>query len=384
MKSEILALAMKNLAAHRARTALALLGLMAPLLGFLAFRSAADGFSRSIRDYYGRLDGIYALRRGSPDPLFSSLPASLEEAIASLDGVRAVSPEVWCLASGVDGGVSLDEGLFAFLTVGGVDPAKSAGHEGGGVYRRSLVEGRFLKPGESGAVLVSERMAEGLGKGLGDSVEVDGRALSIAGLYRTGAFMLDSAFVVGLEDAYAISGRDRASVSSFYVSFDGGVDENAAIDALRALSPQLGAKRAATWADDFRGPLATVDAFVSAVLAFSAALTCLVSLIVMSVSFQQRTRDFGIMLCEGWRRSDAALLVLAESLALCLGAWIAGVALWPLLGAVLSAFLPFAPETGLAALGSGLAVELASGVVGALIPLAGLRGLDPAETLRTL
>lgn len=237
----------------------------------------------------------------------------------------------------------------------------------------TLLEGRWLNPGESGAVVLSQTVRKKTIPGLaaGDSVRlfIDGRATSwrVAGIVeeREG----DSVYVTA-EGLAAAMGRPQ-QVNRLRV-FTGGHDERtrdavaaavggAVTDAGMTVRSAASISRGEAISAGHMGPLLLVLLGIAVPLGVLGVIGLAST---MSANVLDRTREFGIMHAIGARPRAVRRIVVAEGLFLaltgCVAAVVPAVALTWLLGAGLgnlfmSAPLPFR----MSALGAGIWVVLA-------------------------
>lgn len=375
--------ALRNLIKNPTHTLLSSLGIAVTIAGFLGMGSIASGFSHSIGDYYGKLDGIYVLKKGSPDPVFSILPSNLGPKLEGIEGVANVSPELWSLASDFNGTESFSNGFLSFVTVGGLE-AGNGSKPTHSVYAKSVTQGNFLVNGETGKVLLSERIAQACSKKLYDTITIENNVFMIIGMYDTGSFILDSAAILSLDDARTLSDRSPDFVSSYYVTILPGSEETSVIEGIKTALPSSSVRRASTWTSDFRGILANVDAFTLSLGLFSTVLTAVIVAISMTISIRQRMRNFGIMYAEGWTRMDIGVLACIESTLLCVAGGLIGFLAWMVLETALVMILPFKPDTKPSIILMAACIEMIAALIGSILPLIAARKLNPAETMRNL
>src|SRR5205807_3701218 len=105
-----------------------------------------------------RIKGVMVLRENVPTPVFSLLPASLENDLRTIPGVRAVAPEVWGLPPTIEDVSLIARSTVDFITKSREQKIQSlldatvvqgqdiAAHKQlkSSVYPAALKEGRFL------------------------------------------------------------------------------------------------------------------------------------------------------------------------------------------------------------------------------------------------
>src|SRR3954451_16316191 len=95
--------AWRNLLTRPLRTILALIGLSVPILGVMGLFSVSNGLRNMVGDTLSQVEGLMVISENAPSPVFSTLPASLEQKLRAIPGVRSVAAEVWHIAPAVEG-----------------------------------------------------------------------------------------------------------------------------------------------------------------------------------------------------------------------------------------------------------------------------------------
>ncbi|HUJ35899.1 MAG TPA: ABC transporter permease, partial [Solirubrobacteraceae bacterium] len=186
----MLAIIKMNLLRRWGRTTLTCVGVAVGVTTVVALLAVTGGLSRSAGDLakLGRADfGVF--QAGLADLTASSLPDSIVPRIEAIPGVAAVSP-----VQIVSGAVSGDSSILLF-----------------GAQPRSFLTGRLvLVAGHEprGAELfVGTAAASRLHTAPGRLLVVEGRALSVAGIYRSGISLEDAGVELPLATTQALSRR---------------------------------------------------------------------------------------------------------------------------------------------------------------------------------
>lgn len=206
--------AFKNLLTRPMRTLLALVGLTVAISGMVGLFSVAEGIDDVVARTFGKIPGLVVMQPGAPIPLFSRLPKSWGDEISKLKGVRVVNPEVWTRAHVIEGKHVISPPRFVF----GVE-IETTHKLRRGVYKEAIKEGRFLEPSDHGTLnaVVSRGIADEFQKKLGDTLRLDGRTLTIVGIYETGSLLLDVAVLVDVKPVREMGRFNTDTVCSFYV-----------------------------------------------------------------------------------------------------------------------------------------------------------------------
>lgn len=226
----MLKFAIQNLYSRPMRSLLALLGLTVAIAGMVGLFSVAEGLDDTVSRTFGKIPGLLAMQQGAPIPLFSNIPASWGEEIEEIDGVSAVSPEIWTRVNMIDGKRIVSPPRFFFGT--DIPSQQKLSHS---IYRDELTDGRFLTLDDRGQphTIISEQIAEEFSKGVGDSLKVNGYDLKIVGIYHCGSMLLDVAIILDIEQVRSMSRVDPQTVSCFYIEQSGTVDDETLAKSIR-------------------------------------------------------------------------------------------------------------------------------------------------------
>lgn len=354
----------------RAAAAALVIGAATTLMLFM------DGVTHGVLDgtaaYVGQDDvDLWIARRGTDNLIRSSsfLPADLGDALADDPAVAVASPLLRVFVRVEAGG-----GRLTLLALGIAGPGSLGGP-------RVVTEGAG-DPGPDGVVL-DRGAAHLLGVAVGDTVTINGARLHVRGL-STGTNLLATQIAfLRLERLTALSGSGAyvsfylvrlhrpAEISAFRARWEGGGHDLAVFGREVFAGSSLDEVHAG-----FR-PILTSFAFQGALVA-AAVVT-----LVLYGRVMERRAELAVLLALGARPGYLVRLVLAQASALAA----AGVGLALLgtgvIGAAVDQWAPqlafaFAPQ----AMARSGGVVFGAAVLGAAIPLARLRRIDPAEVFR--
>jgi ABC-type antimicrobial peptide transport system permease subunit len=177
----------------------------------------------------------------------------------------------------------------------------------------------------SAEALLGEIAAQKLSLGPGDSLQLDGRALRISGIFRTGSRLFDGGLMIDIPTAQRILARNEAdpyyTLGLLSVRRQGAIA--AEIESLNQSFPSLKAIPGTEFAGSLR-LMRVVHAFVStiSVIAFLGTFLVVSNTLLMAIS--ERTREIGILMAVGWTPMLVLRMLLAESMALCLAGALLG------------------------------------------------------------
>ena len=247
--------ALGNLGSRPVRSALSILGLTVAIAGMVGLFSIAGGIDQLVSSTFDMIPGLLVQQRGAPVPLFSTLPAAWKDELEQIDGVSVVNSEILVRANVIDGKTIVSPPRFLL----GIDiPSRlRLAH---GVYVESMESGRFLVPEDAGTMncVVARQIAEEFGKGLGDTLKVNGHDVTIVGTYYCGSMLLDVSIVLDIGSVRSISRFDPKSVSVYYLETTGARDDE---ELSRAIERRFADSNLSTWdAAGALGPLMGIAA----------------------------------------------------------------------------------------------------------------------------
>jgi putative ABC transport system permease protein len=346
----------RNLLRRPARTIFTAIGVGLGVGLIVALLAITNGVHRTAGDlmHVGRSDfGLY--QADVSDFTRSLLPESLAAQVARDPGVASVS-KVKLL---------VDSGTLVF----GLDPAEFA-------YRRFVVVS-----GVRGGAMAGDHS----GKHLGQRVRLSGRSFTIVGLYHSGDRFEDLGLVLPLHTVEALAQRP-GEITSIGVTVKLGQNVKVVAQRLQQRYPGVAA---------ITEPGQAIKVDTSSRLLISTGwIVSLLALIVggigvtntMAMSVFERTREIGILRAVGWSNLRVGMMILSETLGICLLALGVGCALGVLAADV---FISRSALSGLISptytattFAWGLAFALGVGVIGALYPTWRAIRLTPIEALR--
>jgi len=305
---------LKNLLRRKGRTILTLVGISIGVAAIIALGAMAQG----IRAGFG------AMSQGSQADLVLTQRGSMSAVMSSVDETVADELRVLPEVADVDGilfGSAIIEGadyLFFF----GYDP------EGFAIDHFRIVEGQGLADARAvrgKPLIMGRRAAQSMELQVGDTIPVTGSVFRIVGIYETGDGFEDSAVVIPLKEAQALTLQPRR-VSMLYIQ----LRDPAEADRLRSRAerrfPDLTLSSTSGFADQEQ-----LFAIVEGAAAAIAGLAIVIGGIVMAntlwMSVFERTREIGVLRALGWTRRRVLALILSESLALALLGGLVGIGL---------------------------------------------------------
>jgi putative ABC transport system permease protein len=368
----VLGIILTNLSRRPTRTAFTAAGIAVGVATIVALLSFTQGMSNTAAGI-SHLGGseLAVFQANVSDPTSSLLPQSMVGKLESKPYVASATPLLLLVEA-----IKADPGAVVF----GADP------HGFFTRRLVLISGRAPQRlgGEGAGVLVGERLASSLRLTPGRSLVVEGHRFQVQGVYHSGIFFEDSGAVLPLDVAQRISGRRREETS---IAVDLSSSVRAAA-ASRAIQRELPGTQVISTADQALRAGANATLISKAIL-----VIVMIALIVgaigvtntMALAIIERQSELGLLSTVGWSPARVASLILGEGIAVSLlGAafgLLLGVVGGDLLVRVLGVSSYISPSFTAWALGRGLLVGVAIGVLGGIYPAWRVTRMQPLKAL---
>jgi len=362
--------ARRNLLAEKGRLAISVAGVAFAVLLTLLVLSLYRGWS-SVGKLIERLPGdVWIAQQGTSGPFNSSsyLTGGLEDKLAGISGVQLVLPVYAREMSFDHKGKELRVFFMALDAPAGAPLSQD-------------VRERFL-PAE-GDVNLDTVFADEAGVGVGDTLDVQGRALRVARISAGGNAALTQFAFLNAEDARQIFGVP--GVVTFYLLT---TSAGAEVNAIEAAAKEVVPKSEARTSEEFAGQISkTVEKGFLPVVGVLVGLGIVVGGAVIGLTTYtatiEKSRDFGVLKALGASGAYLYRIVITQSL-------IVGV-LGSLLGVIASAIAADLIQRSIpefltefwwtdAALVVGGALAMA--VVASFVPVRRINGIDPAMVFR--
>jgi putative ABC transport system permease protein len=388
---ELLRLALSRLRTSRLRAALTMLGVVIGVASVVALVGVGQGTTANITNRLASL-GTNLLTI-SPTGSSTAKPLTLDDAaaVAKVDGVAAVAPEVQTSATVTVGTRSVTTSLIGtsadYATVRAYD-----------VWQGSFLTGPTVDAGLR-VVVLGATAASDLGldaTSVGSSISIDGLPFRVIGILQpkggSGFQNPDDQVLVPLAAVhkYFVGDDTVRTIGVSVTSNDRMTEVTDAITALLRDRHELAATATADFSVFNQTQLLDAASSISGTLTLLLGGIASISLVVggigimniMLVSVRERTREIGIRKAVGARGRDILAQFLIEALTLSLLGGIIGIALGlgvsALIGQLAGWGFQFNPSTVAAAVLFSLAV----GVVFGVWPARQAARLDPINALR--
>ncbi len=384
-------LALTNLLVRKGRSALSLMGMAVAVILIIGLISFSIGLRALIAHSMGEIQGLQVVRKGSPDPIISTLDQNLESRLNQIPGVRFVAPEVWHLPLVIENRFSYQDGMDSVVTLIGIDPAKTRSLQTARIYLDHIQEGRFLEPQDVGRVAVlSKKIAETYKKSLGDSLLLGNESYQIIGIYHTDSIVFDRAMFTPIETVRTVRSLADGFVSTFFLEptdpelFGDSAKLDALAQRIETSIPDIDVRTPGEVNKQASFILQKIDTFLLIITILPLVGGALAILNTMLMSFQERVREIGILKACGWTSRDILQLVLYESTILgVLGGFI-GIGIGLLAAEGLDHFfLNLDPVTPAWLIVTAMGLSACIGILGGLYPAYRASRLDPIEAIQS-
>jgi putative ABC transport system permease protein len=356
------------------RTALTASGVAVAVASYIALLGMTRGLENAwVQNLEERGTHLLAVRKGAIEVLTGSIEERTGEEIARTPGVASVGGE-----------------LMDLVMVEERHPVLVCGWQEGSFLWDGLALESGSPPGglaSAPGVYLGKTVAQLLGKAPGQKVEVLGRELEVAGVFRPSGALTGRVLVMPLGLFQELLGRP-GKVTEFNLRLDGAdsPDKVSSVQGrLEAAFPELAftaTSEVAEKNDVLR--LLRAMAWGTSSIALVMGLFFVLNTLLMSVT--ERTRELGILSAVGWSRWRIMGSVVMEGMGLSLAGGGAGLLLgvlglrWLSLQPRVQGFLE--PEVGALLLAEVGAAVLALGFLGSAYPALRASRQDPIRALR--
>jgi putative ABC transport system permease protein len=363
---------LRNLVVRRVSTLMTIATIALVVAVFVALMALANGLNSSLVAT-GAPENVVVIRESSQTEMQSFVTKEAFQVLQTIPGIARdqqgkpmASGEVVVLVNLLRRG----SGQPTNVTVRGVSDAGFALRP-----QIKLVEGRMFRP-DVGEAIVSRKIAERFeGAGLGETLQLGRRKLTIVGVFDASNTAFDSEIwsdVVGVADAF-----DRAGYSSALVRAENVATRDQVVARIEAeqrlkleAKPELKYYEEQTSAS---GPIRGLGIFVAIIMGIGA---CFGGMNTMYAAVAHRTREIGMLRALGFSKASILTSFVIESMILALIGGVIGCLLALPVNGIATGTMNFRTFSELAfsfritpeLLASALIFSLVLGLVGGLLP----------------
>ena len=185
-----------------------------------------------------------------------------------------------------------------------------------GDFGVTVVSGAPFAAAAADEVMLGWRAANNLGKHVGDVIVIDGTPLRVVGIFSTGQALGDAGAMLPLVSFQAAQ-RQPSELTLVFVRVKAGVDIAPFRARIEHDNPQLVTVQ--TTADFGRADrsLALINAADQGGTILAIVIGAVIVMTTMTMTFIERTREFGVLAAIGWSPARILLMVICE--AMCIG-----------------------------------------------------------------
>lgn len=364
----LLQFTVKNLLRRPIRTILTVMGIGVGIGAVVALLGLARGLSQSWDDAYKARGTDLVVRKGNglmAQPFDDKVVAKVRQ------------------TPGIDAATNL---LVETLSVEEVPLMVISGREWGSYLWKKLqiVEGRLPRDGKEKAVVLGTLAAESLNKKPGDTVTIETDDFTIVGIADGKAFVENGSIFMDLAQLQTLMQKD-GKTTFINIRLVPGADEEVVRQQLRQqlTGYRVDTAREVTSSND---GVKTFEAMNWGTSAIALLVGTFGVMNTMFMSVFERTREIGILIALGWRRSRILRMIMFESVALCTGAGVLGVIFGVVLLKVL-AITPWMsgklePYLGADLIGIAMGLSIVVGLLSGLYPALHCTKINPSAALR--
>ena len=310
-------------------------------------------------------------QKGVADLLSSNIDAG------SLDRVRQ-EPGVASAIGVLIGTTRLNAANPLFLEIG-IDPADLAG------FGVTVVAGHPFAATATNQLMLGWRAAENLGLHTGDTLTIGSTAYRVTGIYSTGQALGDTGAMLPLA-WFQTAQRQPGQYTLLFVQITPGASVTAVQARIDRDFPQLATIRTLQQFGRADRSLSLILAADRGATVLAVIIGAIVVMSAMTMSFIERTREFGVLSAVGWTRRRVAVMIMAEALGIGVIGTAAGLAL-SVLAVLAVQQLPslagvLQPVYTAAVFGRALYTAAAMVVLGGLAPAIRAAASRPIQALR--
>lgn len=387
------AIILTNLRRRLTRTLLTSAGIAVGVATIVALLS----FTQGLRESAGQLvhlggSELGVFQAGVSEPATSLLPESIVRRLRRVPGVAEATP-LLLIVEGVkrepaavvfgadpDGFFSRQLVILAGRRAGGPQAEREATR----ARRATSDTGHPILVPPNHTVLVGDRLAAQLRLHPGSTLAIRGGSYRVVGVYHSGITFEDAGAILDLADAQALTGR-RGGVTNLIVTLTPGTRAGTAATRIERALPGTQAITDSQQALRVGANGTLIGKAILVIVAIAIIVGVIGVTNTMAMAIAERRAELGLLSTVGWSPLRVAALVLGEGVAVSLlGA--AGGLLLGVIGAeelvhALGVSSYVSPAVTAWALGRGLLVGVAIGVLGGLYPAWRVTRMTPLKAL---
>lgn len=370
-----------NLARHKLRTLLSVLGIVLGVASLIVLVSLVDGIRFDVEEAIAQAQGARVTPLNSSSPIFDSFDESWAEKIEKIQGVRVALPVIIQLARTIEGE---EISFFGGIRIIGVTLTKLSRAAGSGIDGE-ILEGRDFKSSDSGkfVALIGKPIKEDFQKFVGSKIKVNDESLRIIGVFTTGSDLVDGSILMPIDTARKVTGFPNNQVSFITVQL---VNPSKDQEIVKRINLIYGDEIKATSLSDFSAQFGAIFDSITTLVVVIASIASLVAAVgiinTMLMSVLERFREIGALKAVGWSNGNIMKMILYESVFVGVIGGLFGLIVGILVSGFIEQFGFTTVVTPFLLFGSFFGAVVV-GVIGGIYPAYIASKMDPIEALRT-
>ncbi|MFH1780080.1 MAG: ABC transporter permease [Candidatus Micrarchaeota archaeon] len=321
-------LAFNNLRHRGLRSLLTIIGIFIGIAAVVALVALGNGLQDTISNEFAKIGAdkitIMGYNGIAASPFVSSTLANplTEDDVKVVQRVRGVATAGGILMESITMEVKRESKIGLIYTL----PEDDSREIIEDMVQAEVTQGRLLRAGESGRVLIGSYLANGVFEhelGVGDSIKLNGKTYTVVGTLKSmGNQIDDSVAILNTDDARRLLNEPKM-VSMIYAQTESGVEPAKVAESIKEkLRKHRGVKEdaedfQASTSEQLASSFSTIFGIVQAIVVGIAAISLLVGGVgimnTMYTSVIERTKEIGVMKAVGAQNSDVLLIFLIES-----------------------------------------------------------------------
>ncbi len=361
-------IATRNLLGERGRLLITVGGVAFSVVLILVLVGLYQGWKSQMTKFLGSLDAdLWVGQQGSRDMshAVSLLPATINQQLTTINGVENVTP---FLGRQVNFATKNGEAILMLVGIDASSPIRPYG----------VVEGSSLpSPGE---IIVDKVFAQKENLDIGDTLTINNKVLTIAGISSGGHILIYSYAFGALDDVRKI--LNLQNITNYYLVKTN--DPAATKQAIESALPNVFVRDKQKFLDDNSAIVSETFLPIIGVLVLIALAigTAVIGLTIYTATVEKR-REYGVLKAIGYTNGQLFRIALGQSLvAAVIGFVVGNILIIGVVGLAQSSVAGFQYEVGWKEIAATGLVTFAMAALAALIPLKRLVSIDPAEVFK--
>ncbi|MCA9185984.1 MAG: ABC transporter permease, partial [Planctomycetales bacterium] len=290
---------LKNLLRRKVRTTLTCIGIAVAVGTTISLLGISDSFERGmVQSFSGRGVDIVVLEANVLDQLTSDISLAARDQVEQVPGVKAAAPGLLDIIAYRMGNTDKS------LVLQGWDPDSFL------FDSLEFIEGGPIGKDEEGTVMLGDELSKQIQKKLGDTLEIDGHAMKVVGVFHSPIWQENSCFIIPLKAMQKMTLREGRITGMSVILQNAGASHDEVqkicdqIDQLtddNGNSYRLSAKQTNDYVSNSLHIKAThAMAWLTSMIAITVGAIGMLNTMIMAVV--ERVKEISILRAIGWRK----------------------------------------------------------------------------------